>query len=356
MTAFAGQIAFAQPLAINPPSISAQLNQYSDMFGAPDAVTFGRPFAAPSAQVLPSFTGLPVGSVLHKSAGREWFDKVIVTPREKDLGFVLSQIVFAVDVWNTSDALARRLQAISIQGGGGTVVADPFGTPLQYAPMQSRSYELTVPQAGISTIEDIVTWTFVGIDGTNLTITGSRLTLFSVDPDWEPGIEERAQFLTDIMRAYSDSEQRLQLRKSPRIKLAFRVRTLEKRDTEALDALLWGWQARIYGVPLWTDSQPLLASVSTGDSTVQVDTSQRRFEAGGLVAIWRDQHTWEVQTIDTLDASSLTLLTPLQNDWAADGQTWVIPVLLGRVNPQTNVLSMSNETEEINIEFSCEVV
>ncbi len=288
--------------------------------------------------------------------GSELFEKVIVTPREKKLGFVLSANLFAVDVWNTFRETLRTMVRIDIAGGGGTLVDNPFGVPLVFGAMQSRQFQATVPQDGDAQIQNTVTFVFTGIGGTDLLVTGTRITVFSPDPDWQEPIRERTEYLTEIMNAYSDTEQRVQLRKTPRTRLRFKVLTLEVRDTAALHALLWGWQGRIYGVPFWPDAQPLLASVSIGATLIQVDTTMRKFTAGGLMMLWRDMHTVEALSIQTVAAGSITLTAPTTQAWAADGRTYVVPLLTGRLPDDTGLSRVNNTVAELDAEFECEVV
>jgi len=288
--------------------------------------------------------------------GAELFEKIIVTPREKKLGFVLSTNLFTVDVWNTFREALKTMTQIQITGGGGTLIDNPFGVPLVFGAMQSRQFQATVPQDGDAQILNTVIFVFTGISGTDLVVTGTRITVFSPDPDWEEGVRERTEYLTQVMNAYADKEQRVQLRKTPRTRLAFKVITLEVKDTAALHALVWGWQARIYGVPFWPDAQPLVANVSIGATVIQVDTTLRKFTAGGLMMLWRDMHSVEALSIQSVAAGSITLTAPTTQAWAADGRTYVVPLLTGRLPQEARVPRMNNAVAELDAEFECEVV
>jgi hypothetical protein len=222
--------------------------------------------------------------------------------------------------------------------------------------MQSRQFQAVVPQDGDAQILNTVVFVFPGVDGTDLVVTGTRITVFGPDPDWTEPIRERTEYLTEILAAYNETEQRIQLRTKPRTVLTFRVLTLERKDTATLDALLWGWQSRVFGVPFWPDAQRLLADVNIGDTVIQVDTSYRKFEAGGLMVLWRDMHTHEALSIQNVGPTSLQLAAPTTKAWPADGRTYVIPVLSGRLPDQVQVRRLNNSTAEAEPTFVIEVV
>jgi hypothetical protein len=337
------------------PSSTPELSEYAEwvrsvavVFSSASGVKGGVGLA--SAEPL-----LPYLGGIERMYGSELFEKVIVTPREKKLGFVLSANVFTVDVWNTFREALKTMTQIQITGGGGTLIDNPFGTPLAFGGMQSRQFQATVPQDGDAQIQNTVIFVFTGVSGTDLLVTGVRITVFGPDPDWSEPFRERDEYLTQIMAAYDETEQRVQLRGKPRTVLVFRVVTLERKDTAALEALLWAWQARVFGVPFWPDAQPLLANVNIGDTVVQVDTSNRKFEAGGLMALWRDMHTHEALSIQSVGPSSMQLTSATTKAWAADGRTYVVPVLAGRLPEQAQLRRPNNSVAEIEPTFVCEV-
>jgi hypothetical protein len=339
------------------PGVSVSLSQHTvGITGYPGAGLMGS--AQSGALTRNQIVELALAYVgnLAPMTGAELFEKVIVTPREKKLGFVLSTNLFSVDVWNTFRETLKTMTQIQIQGGGGTLIDNPFGVPLVFGAMQSRSFQATVPQDGDAQIQNTIIFVFTGIGGADLVVTGTRITVFSPDPDWDEPFRERTEYLTQIMNAYADKEQRVQLRTNPRTRLRYTVLTLDVRDTAALHALLWGWQGRIYGVPFWPDAQPLLANVSIGATVIQVNTTLRKFVAGGLMMLWRDMHTVEALSIQSVGANSITLTAPTTAAWTADGRTYVVPLLTGRLPDEAGVPRITNAVAELDTEFECEVV
>lgn len=337
------------------PSATPELSEYAECVRNVAVVLSSASGAKGGVGLASAEPQLPYLGGIERLHGSELFEKVIVTPREKKLGFVLSANVFTVDVWNTFREALKAMTQIQITGGGGTLIDNPFGVPLVFGGMQSRQFQATVPQDGDAQIQNVLIFVFTGVSGTDLLVTGTRITVFGPDPDWSDPIRERIEYLTQIMAAYNETEQRAQLRSKPRTVLVFRVVTLERKDTAALEALLWGWHARVFGVPFWPDAQPLLANVNIGDTVVQVSTTYRRFEAGGLMMLWRDMHTHEALSIQNVGPSSVQLTSPTTKAWPADGRTHVVPVLSGRMPEQAQLRRPNNSTAEIEPTFVCEV-
>jgi|SRR5579871_561533 len=315
---------------------------------------FDSEFGSQNAPVQPavSISHRDVSGIVRDFFGSELFEKIIVIPRVKALGFVLSATQFSVEVWNTFHGTQQTLTAINITGTGGLVLTDPFGEPLVYSAMDSRIYQATVPSAGAAQINQTVAFVFVsGVLGADLLITGSRITLFSVAPQWSEGMEETFEFLTDVLVAYSDAEQRRALRQKPRRAISFRALTLNARDAAGMESLVWGWQNQPYGVPFWPDAQPLGSDVPIGSFTIPVDTTNRLFAAGGLVVIWKDEFTYEALDIQSLTDSAITVSSPTQLAWKGGPGVRVAPVFLCRIPDSQDISRFSSEIDQADLSF-----
>jgi hypothetical protein len=305
-------------------------------------------------------TPQPAVSISHRATsgqvdqmfGGQLFEKIIVTPRVKALGFVLSATEFSIEVWNAFRATQQILTAINITGSGGLTLQNLYGLPLSYGALDSRIYQATVPTAGAAQINQDVAFVFVsGILGADTVVTGSRITLFSIAPEWGEGMVESIEYLTDVLKSYSDSEQRRALRQLPRRALRYRALTLNARDAAGMEALVWGWQNQPFGVPWWPDAQPLLSDIPAGTFVIPVDTADRQFAVGGLVAIWADEYTFEAFNISAVAAHSVTATSPTQFSWTAGPATRVMPVFLCRLPAGVDVSRHSSEIDQIDLNF-----
>jgi hypothetical protein len=283
------------------------------------------------------------------------FERIIVVPRTKTLGFVLTATEFSIEVWNSSRDVEQDLTSITDTGPGGIVLTNPYSFPTPYAPGRSIVYFAITPQAGNVGIDQIFSFVFSsGIPGADCEVLGSRIVLFSVAPDWSGGIIETIDYLTDVLRAYSEKEQRRALRQLPRRGLKFHALALNARDAAGMESLIWGWQQQPFGVPWWPDVTPLTADLAPGSYSIPCDTTDRQFVAGGLVALWKDEFTFESFIVEEVFADHLTITAPTQFAWTAAPQTLVIPVFLGRVSPSVTINRLSSEIDGIDLEFAGE--
>jgi hypothetical protein len=313
-----------------------------------------------SAPVSGPGAGAPAVAIAHRNFagqrveafGGQLFGRILVIPSVKDLGFVLTGAQFAVEVWNTFRDSTETLESIAITGAGGLTINDIHGEPLLFAALDSYIYEATVPNAGPAQIDENMVFTFLGgIAGTGIAVTGSRIVLFSVAPEWGEGMEETLEYLTDVLRSYSDAEQRRALRQLPRRAMRYRALTLNARDAAGMESLIWGWQNQPFGVPWWPDAQPLLSDLAPGAFVIPVETADRQFAAGGLVTIWADEYTFEALSIVDVFPDSVTVSSPTVLSWTGGAGTRVIPVFLCRLPAALEVSRHSSEIDQMDLNF-----
>jgi hypothetical protein len=104
------------------------------------------------------------------------------------------------------------------------------------------------------------------------------------------------------------------------------------RDAQMAGAILFGNQARSFGIARWQFQVQLLQDAAADDLEVFCDTVSIPFEPGGLVLLWADPYRWEVQTIDSVLADRIVLTLGLRGSWTA-GVTAVLPLVVGRLSP-----------------------
>lgn len=284
----------------------------------------------------------------------ELFEKTIISSRSKDCGFVLADVNWQTNLWNTHRNQITALTGVSIQDSGNVSVDNPLGYPLTFAPFQARDFLTIVPGDGDATIQAILSFLVTGESGTDVLVTGSRIVVFPAEPDWSNPLQERTQYLTDILTAYSAQEQRVSLRKNPRTHLSYRVLSTEPRAAAALEALLHSQQSHTFGVPFWPDATKITASTDAFTSIIHCSTANRKFAPGGIVVLWRDLFTHEAATILGVAIDSITTTAPLNNSWPADGFTYAIPVLTGRWDGDSRQGHLTPSISDLDAAFQCD--
>jgi len=262
----------------------------------------------------------------------QWFERVHVLPRTADLGFVLSDQTIAAEVWNAFRGRARTLTAINVTGAAGVSVDSPPALPANVPALASSVYTVRAASQGDARIDDVVSWVFTGvpIEQTDLTLLGSRLVPFPFPPDLAGGIAERVGYLTDLLEAYDGSEQRVQLRDVPVVSLEFAVLLDDPRDAQHAAALLYGWQANVFGVPFWQYANRLDADAPVGSTTLSVDTADIPWAPGDIVFLWSGPFDWEALTVLTAGTGAVTVTSPTRKSWSA-ATAHVMPLGVGRL-------------------------
>lgn len=283
--------------------------------------------------------------------GGRLFERIIVLPTTEALQFVLTATQFAIEVWNTHQDIDDVLESISITGSGGLTITDPLGEPLLYAAQDSEIYQALVPSSGPTQIDQSAIFAFLSGLSATILVTGSRIALFSVQPDWSEGMAESISYLTDVLKSYSDNEQRRGLRQFPRRAMKFRALALNARDAAGMESLVWGWQDQPFGVPWWPDGIPLTSDTPAGSFFIPCATVDRMFAAGGLCCIFQDEFTFEALTVDSVSPTGVTVLSPTQFDWKSNPAILVMPVFLARLGSSVDVSRFSSEIDQIDCDF-----
>lgn len=340
-----------------PAIITPDLGRHSGQFAAAAAFMALGICGAKSANSAgsPQPQRVLTGSV-SRMPGDEIFEKVIVVPRVKNAGFVLSELRFPVEIWNSFRGLPKTMTAINVTGGGGLSIINPYTLPLTLGPFGSRMMTGSLPQAGPPSINNRAVFVVTGISGTDMVVTGSRLLTYAVDIDWEGGFEETPGWLTDVMTGYDDMEQRVQLipAEAPRFSCKYRTLTLSAQESAQLMSKIWGWQSRVFGVPWWKDQAELTATVAIGATSIACDTTKRPgFAAGNLLMIFRDFNTWEALQIDSVTPTSVNLVAATLKAWASGDL--VVPVRLARMTGNATLGEANRDDYTFEVMFRGEL-
>jgi len=266
--------------------------------------------------------------------GLVWFNRIHVLPRERDLGSVVSGQEIEVEVWNAYLERAQILDDIVITGPAGIEVENPGGLPDHYPASESLIYIVKVSAEGDPQIDNLVTWEFEGLpsEGTAIQLSGFRLIPFPFPPNMAHGVEERFGYLTDVIdSAFDGTEQRVQLRDVPVGSISYGLFLSERREAQMAGAILFGNQARPFGVGRWQFQAELAVAATEDDLNVYCTTESTPFVAGGLVMLWTSAFSWEIQTIASVESDHLVLTSGLGSSWPAR-TTAVLPAVIARLS------------------------
>lgn len=283
-----------------------------------------------------------------------FFGIIHVIPRKKDVGAVVSQIQYQVEIWNADDS-PHDAQSVSIEGSSGVSLTGGPTLPATWAPFSSQFVTVVVDAEGDPVIDTRITWLFPGFTGTDHEVVGFRLTIYPLPPLWNQGVDEAVGWLTDVQRARDGSEQRRQLLSKEIRELSYVGFSADPVTTGEIMVKLFNAGHFLFGAPYWPDAIHPTADVALGAVTIALDTTTRLFTVGGLGILWRDEKNWEAFTVKTVTPTSLDLESPTSLAWSAS-DTFVIPLFPARVVDSVKLERPSPGKAEIRARFRTEPV
>lgn len=265
--------------------------------------------------------------------GFDYFEKIFITPTNLDLGNVVSELVFDVELTNTYRRDAQTLDTITDNLGEG-VSLSPSATPIGLAPLSTRDFSLTVESDGPPTIDGSVTFETTNGDSVTLVVTGNRIVIFPYVP--EVKAEEQLEWLTNVIRVANGYEQRHQLRTYPRQRISYEYKIRTQSETAKIQNLFVDWTTKTFGVPLWWDVHPITADVDAGSNDIVIGSAFEYMElkVGSLVMLVQENDdgtdTFEVLQVQTMNTSpqGVTVTSNISNSYEKE-KSYVVPVVAG---------------------------
>lgn len=183
----------------------------------------------------------------------------------------------------------------------------------------------------------------------NYTINGQPARVWPFSPNWSSPVNEVLEWKTDILRSFNGAEQRRALRIVPRRSFEYGM-WVKNEFSSMLEAYLWGWQHKYFGLPVWTDMGKLTSDVSIGQMALPVITSNLGFRNHDSAILYADPKNYEVVEIDVVSPTNVTIKSPIAGGWPAG--TKVYPLILSHLGTSVQTSRRTSRVIEIgNIIF-----
>lgn len=278
----------------------------------------------------------------------DYYNRTHINPSKVDVGNLLSTKLQDVEVWNAhlSNNLLSSIVATGADGITLTGVTEP---PLTYAPLQSQVYTLNVSVVGPATIDALFSFT-TALDSytSKLSVSGLRILAWWPRPNWDTPIIERWEWLTDVMTSRNGKEQRRKLRAKPRRQYDYSLVIKNNAERRLFENLLFSWQSRLFGLPIWTDQEFTSVEIAQGTTTIPCTTFSRDYEEGGLVCLLRESD-FEIGTISTVGTDHVTINSPLQSSWPVG--TKVAPMRTARLTDKQSFVRQTDSILTMAVQF-----
>jgi len=284
--------------------------------------------------------------------GFDWFEEIHPDPQRLDLGNVVDNVTVLLDLYNAYRIDSRLWTVFVNNAGDGITLANLPTLPKEIPPQTSFTAEVQVASDGPPTIDGTLDFTF-DVTSVSVPITGTRVILFGLIPSGGT-VNERLSWLTNVMKAADGTEQRAAVRQFPRQQISFQAITQRDIDRNELNAFLFDWHSRVFGVPLWWDARLVNADVVVGATSISVvSTEWADFRIDGLAAVIAfdadGNRTADTLKILSVSASpSVVTFTGGTLNAYTSGQALLIPVvpgILGAEIPKSRVPTTAQTTQ-----------
>lgn len=277
----------------------------------------GSPTPGPPVDAHPCHIPEDIGDV--------WFDIIHILPRSIILGNILTTITRQIDIYNAFLYEPHDLQSFINNAGAGTSITDLPTLPFTIPPQESLLLTLQVTPDGAPTINTTLDFDTDEPYLLQIPIQGTRIVMFPFEP--ETPLIERLQFLTDVFIHKDGTEQRVSLRKAPRQVFDMKLRREDGVERQRVDFLLFDWQSRVFGLPMWHEPTPLTGDVTAGATSINVqDTTLSDFRVGGLAIIYESETKFDALEVTAVGPTSISFNTPVTQDYSAAAGIRVMPL------------------------------
>lgn len=308
--------------------------------GAPGGVVVS---ALPVAANPRSITGALSGSYL-----RDFYYRVQINPIDIALGNLVSEQQRPVRVWNAWLSRTVAVSDIVVAGDSAITLSGQGDPPVDLAPLQERTWQLTIGANGAASVDTTVQWQFDADPTLTVHITGQRVTAWTFAPNWDHGITERLEWLTLLERGTNGDETSTPLRETPRRSWEF-MPLVFGAERQRMEAMLYDASARSWAVPVWPDIAPLVADLAAGATSIPVVTAGTDYHAGGLAIIRADAATFETVEIDSISDSAITLVRGTLGEWPAG--TAIYPARTARLEDYPTLNRYTTRLVDATVRF-----
>lgn len=282
------------------------VNSFAEAYSANSVLSGGLTNNLPVEQIPKNFTGYLGGSY-----SDIFYNRILIEPVNIALGNVIAAQNREIKVFNAF-FIPQTLTDVTQPIGQGLTLTGLLPPPDRvFTALQERTYTLSVSLIGPPTINADYVFTFLALAPITVSVNGSRIVIipyYARAPS-----SESLLFATDVLKSRNGGEQRIKLRDKPRQQ--FRLKAgLNTDQLNKAKNLFYGWRGRLWALPVWSEAR-IIATVSEGDTVLNVDTLYGDFRVGGLAMVWASPDNLDVFIIESLTDTTITSERGINGDY-----------------------------------------
>lgn len=247
-----------------------------------------------------------------------------ILPDVVDVGSVTTDKSVEVVLWAAS-ADGYDLDSVTLENGEGVEVDISDNLPIRLYPFSETPVRITVRPEGPAQINATVY--FNSSDSSQpsarLIVSGSRSSILPLQPNTAGGYRERLEWVTNILKAYDGTEQRMSLKALPSHSLTVNVKVWGEA-ARVLDGYLWARRYRSLSIPLWHLASNLQTTALAEAQELRLPTAYTTIKTGTTFVIYEGPDHYEILDALIVDPDAIVLRRPLAQTWYAG--TPVMPI------------------------------
>jgi hypothetical protein len=280
------------------------------------------------------------------SFSTDMYNRLWFIPNPVDFGYILTDTQETFYVWNAY-FVDKYCNTITYSDTDQFSV-DGWTAPFNLPTLGLLEYTATAYADGLFQFNVTGTWSFTDEDLIG-SFVGARVALFSYTPLWNK-MEEELEWSTDILQSVNGKEQRVQARRIPRQSFTFTFFIPDEQTQSIFESLLFQWQKRAFGIPIWGEAELHTKNINAGDAAITVDTAYADFQDNGVAVVWQTGSKYEMVRISTVSPTSLSLQFPLTQTFT--GVKYIIPVKVCFVKGKISWKPTPDETATVKASFT----
>lgn len=289
------------------------------------------------------------GKYLNEHGFGMFYHRVITSKSLYNTGVITGDKTERFSIFNAHEYPITLTSTSIVDIDGVRVLPEKGGYPITIPPYRSVDMRILLSGSGAVTLNGKILLDFSNAERVVLTVTGSRLVLWNIEPNWDSNVTEQFEYKTDILTSYNKKEQRRSLMTHPRRRISYAANPRRDILTE-LRNTIHGWHDKEFAVPLWWASTTVTKPVASGSNKITVESNLLEFVKGSLVVLWRDGSYTDALMIDSVDGNVITTESLIAKSFQVGDR--VFPAARVRLSQEALLNALTSRVGGMDVELT----